>query len=127
MSTAEEVDAPQRVDNRISGDVREWAINLTAAKAEAGEVTFTITNYGTIQHEFLVVRTDHPIGGIPVRSENRFDEEEPGIIVVDEIPEFDVGTTGTVALDLEPGAYQVVCNIAGHYQKGMFAAFEVEA
>lgn len=119
--------APPAPDNKISGDEREYSIHLTARTAKAGDVTFTITNYGTIQHEFLVVKTDIAAGEIPIGSEGRFDEEEPGIDVVDEISEFDVDTTQTLALDLQPGSYQLVCNIPNHYSKGMYFAFEVLA
>jgi hypothetical protein len=111
--------------NSVAGDVREWHVGLTADSAKAGEVTFTITNFGTTQHEFLVVATDFTLGEIPIRTDDRFDEEEPGLTVVDEISEWDPGVTKSLVLNLEPGHYQVVCNIPSHYAHGMFAAFEV--
>ena len=35
------------------------------------------------------------------------------------------GTTGWVTVTLPPGAYALVCNIAGHYSAGMWAEFTV--
>jgi uncharacterized cupredoxin-like copper-binding protein len=32
-----------------------------------------------------------------------------------------------LALDLEAGPYVLICNVPGHYESGMHAAFEVTA
>ena len=123
------VDAPPAestaVSNDISGSVSEWKVDVNAMKANAGDVNFTIENKGTIDHEFLVVKTDYEPGKIPLGENNRFDEEDKGLSVVDEIPEWAAGTTGTLKVKLEPGKYQLLCNIAGHYKNGMWKAFEV--
>ena len=111
--------------NSIAGDVREWAVETTADRAFDGDVTFAITNFGTMKHEFLVVKTDFEPGKIPLTSESRFDEEAEGLEVIDEIPEFDVKTTGLLTVNLDAGKYQLLCNIAGHYKAGMYEAFEV--
>lgn len=108
----------------IEGSVAEWHVRIDNDEALAGEVTFRITNMGTIPHEFLVVKTD-ALPGLIALSGDRFSEEDESLLVVDEIPEFPVGTTEDLTVTLEPGSYQVVCNIAGHYQKGMYAAFTV--
>ena len=111
--------------NSIAGSVGEWAVETTANRAYAGDVTFAITNFGTMKHEFLVVKTDFEPGKIPLTAESRFDEESDGLEVIDEIPEFEVKTTGLLTVKLEPGKYQLLCNIAGHYKAGMYRAFEV--
>lgn len=111
--------------NSIAGAVREWAVDTTADRAYAGDVTFAVTNFGTMTHEFLVVKTDLEPGKIPLNSESRFDEEADGLEVIDEISEFDVKTTGLLTVKLDPGKYQLLCNIAGHYKAGMYKPFEV--
>jgi uncharacterized cupredoxin-like copper-binding protein len=113
------------VSNKITGNVHEWGVELSAGKAKAGEVIFAIANFGTIAHEFIVVKTDFMPGEIPLGDNNRFDEEGEGVEAVDEIAEFEVDTSHVLKVNLEPGAYQLLCNIAGHYQNGMYAAFEV--
>ena len=115
----------EQPDNKFSADVREYAVHVTGHVAQAGDVTFTVTNYGTIQHEFLVVKTTYEHGKIPLGANNRFDEEDKGLSVVDEIPEWAPGVTNTLKVKLEPGKYELLCNIEGHYKNGMHAAFEV--
>ena len=112
--------------NDISGKVLEWEVDIDTHLAKAGEVNFTMENAGTISHEFLVVKTDIALGEIPLTSENKFAEPSEGLEVIDEIPEWPVGETKTLKLNLTPGNYQLVCNIEGHYKNGMHATFKVE-
>lgn len=109
----------------VTGSVKEWEVDLDAAGAAAGDVTFTMTNGGTIQHEFLVVKTDIADGKIPLGADNRFSEKGKGVSVIDEIPEWNIKETKTLTVKLDPGNYQLLCNIAGHYANGMHATFVV--
>ena len=118
---------PAVVSNNVTGSVSEWQVAVSASEAKAGDVTFTIENAGTIAHEFLVVKTDYDLGKIPLGANNRFDEEAEGLSVVDEISEWAPKTSGTLTVKLEPGAYQLLCNIEGHYAAGMHAAFKVSS
>ena len=54
------------ISNDITGSVKEWEVTTSATTAKAGEVKFTITNDGTLGHEFLVVKTDIAPGKIPL-------------------------------------------------------------
>ena len=117
----------QTTSNEITGSVKEWSVGISAGMAKAGVVNFTIENAGTVPHEFLVVRTDYAPGKIPLGADNRFSEEGAGIVVVDEISEFNPNTTGKLSVTLTPGTYQVLCNIAGHYANGMFAPLVVSS
>jgi hypothetical protein len=109
----------------VNGTVREWRVAVDTPTLKEGKVTFSVTNAGTQVHEFLVVRTDLADGKIPIGGEGKFDEEAEGVDVVDEISEFEVGTTGSVTIDLKAGAYQLVCNIEKHYGNGMHVPFTV--
>jgi len=113
------------VSNDISGTVKEWAVVIDAAEAKAGDVTFTMKNAGAVPHEFIIVKTDFAPGKIPLGPDNRFDEEGEGVFVPGEISEWNPGTTGTVTLKLDPGKYQLLCNIAGHYANGMYTQLTV--
>jgi uncharacterized cupredoxin-like copper-binding protein len=124
-TTPPTTEAPKVVSNDITGSVQEWSVSVSASEAKAGDVSFSIENAGTIAHEFLVVKTDYEVGKIPLGINNRFDEEGAGITVIDEIPEWAPQTTGTLTVKLDPGAYQLLCNIEGHYAAGMHAAFTV--
>lgn len=113
------------VSNKITGSVQEWKVNVSAQTAEAGEVIFAMANYGSIQHEFLVTKTSYDPGKIPIGANNRFDEEDKGLTVVDEIPEWAVNESKVLKINLEAGTYELLCNIEGHYANGMFAQLTV--
>ena len=110
--------------NFIGGTVQEWKVSVAPNTATAGEVKFTIENKGTIGHEFLVVKTDILDGKITLDGDH-FAEPSPGLEVIDEIGEFKQGTTELLVLTLEPGNYQLVCNLPGHYAAGMHTTFVV--
>jgi len=113
------------VSNDISGSVKEWAVAIDAAEAKAGDVTFTMKNDGKVPHEFIIVKTEFAPGKIPLGPDNRFNEDGDGVFVPGEISEWQPGTTGTVTLKLDPGKYQLLCNIAGHYANGMYTQLTV--
>jgi len=118
-------DSADATSNNITGSMEKWHIEIDATTAKAGEVTFTVANEGTIGHEFLVVKTDIAPGQIPLDGDH-FAEPTDGIEVINEIGEYAKGTTETLTLNLEPGNYQIVCNLPGHYANGMFLKFTVE-
>lgn len=118
-------EAASVVSNKITGSVEEWKVNVSAQSAEAGEVIFAIANYGSIQHEFLVTKTSYEPGKIPIGSNNRFDEEDKGLSVVDEIPEWAVNESKVLKVNLEAGTYELLCNIEAHYAGGMHTSFTV--
>ncbi len=126
------------VSNEITGSVDEWAINVSATEANAGEVSFSIENTGTIVHEFMVLKTDLGVGEIPFSSSETTvgemaghdmggheTESIDGAEFIGHIQEIAVGTTESLTLKLEAGNYQLVCNLPGHYQSGMSLAFKV--
>jgi uncharacterized cupredoxin-like copper-binding protein len=101
-----------------------------------GNVTFTVKNTGTIDHEMLVIKTDTPFDQLPI-----VDAGDPPATVTtgaDKIAETgNVGETGDPNLkpnttrvftikNLAAGNYVLACNIAKHYGLGMRAAFTVK-
>ena len=117
-------DAGGGTSNMVNGIVKEWEVEVDAGSANAGEVTFTVSNEGSIGHEFLVVKTDIEPGKIPLDGDH-FPEPADGLEVIDEIGEYAAGSTETLTVTLAPGKYQLVCNLPGHYAAGMHAGFEV--
>jgi len=118
-------DGANATSNNITGTLHEWVVEVDATTAAAGDVTFTMTNEGTIGHEFLVVKTDIPVGEIPLDGDH-FAEPTDGIEVINEIGEFAKGTTESLTVNLTPGTYQLVCNLPAHYEAGMHISFKVE-
>lgn len=107
----------------------------SVSTVKAGDVTFTLKNAGTIEHELIVLKTSLSFDKIPVVDCN--DPPVPCATGADKIDEGpSVGESGDpnpkpgesktfTIKGLAPGSYVLVCNIAKHYQLGMRAAFTV--
>jgi uncharacterized cupredoxin-like copper-binding protein len=102
----------------------EFKIELGSTTAPAGSVTFQITNSGTIQHEFVVVKTDLAADKLPMKTgESEVDEDNAALTAVDEVEDIDPKATPTLTVNLPAGHYVVFCNIQGHYAGGMHVDF----
>lgn len=104
--------------------VQDFSVTIAQPSAPAGEITFSITNDGPTVHELVVLQTDDPAGDLPV-SDGKAAEEGHGITHMGEVEDIADGATETLALELDPGNYVLMCNLPGHYEAGMFAAFTV--
>ena len=92
----------------------------------AGQLNFSITNIGTIQHELLVFKSDLPPSAYPVDSKGNIIEDGPGITLGSRGDKIDPGKTQARTADLtQPGTYLFVCNIPGHFKAGMFRVVTV--
>ena len=92
----------------------------------AGQVNFSITNIGTIQHELLVFKSDLPASAFPVDNKGNVIEDGPGITLLSRGDKIDPGQTQARTVDLtQPGTYLFVCNIPGHFKAGMFSVVTV--
>jgi uncharacterized cupredoxin-like copper-binding protein len=107
----------------ITATLTEYKIALSATTAPAGEVTFKVTNGGTMIHEFVVLKTDTLAADLPLTDDavNEADFDAQG-----EVPESNPGVSGHVTLTLTPGHYAIICNIAGHTRQQMVADFTVQ-
>jgi len=116
--------------------LQEFAVSADPATVPAGSVTFDVTNDGPDDvHEFVVIKTDLPPTDLPTDKDGAVLEDGEGMEVVDEIEDIPVGETPTLTVDLETGAYVLICNILqeepdgtleAHYTEGMRTGFTVE-
>jgi uncharacterized cupredoxin-like copper-binding protein len=100
------------------------------ADVTTGAVTFSISNGGPSVHEFVIVKTDLTLAGLPTTIENGvpvLDEESTDLQAVDEREDIAPGTTTTLPVTLAPGHYVMFCNIPGHFESGMVADFTVSS
>ncbi len=81
----------------------EFEFRLDATQAEAGVVTFVVTNEGQMEHDFAI-------------SGQGIDERTPML---------QPGESATLEVELEPGAYEFVCTVPGHAMLGMSGTFTV--
>jgi uncharacterized cupredoxin-like copper-binding protein len=112
--------------------LQEWAVLPVPASAQAGPVTFQVTNSGPDDiHEFVVLKTDLDPGALPTDANGAVTEEATGMEVIDEIEDIPVGQSRELTVTLDPGKYVLLCNIysedenESHYQLGMRTAFDV--
>jgi uncharacterized cupredoxin-like copper-binding protein len=105
----------------VSVSLNQWSVTPSTAPA-SGSVTFTVTNDGTVPHEFVVLKTNTPAADIPVGEfegeSERINEDTAGTNV-GETGDMKPGATKTITIDLAPGHYVFFCNLPAHYQEGM--------
>jgi uncharacterized cupredoxin-like copper-binding protein len=105
----------------VSASLKQWSVTPSTTPT-SGSVTFTVSNDGTIAHEFVVLKTDTQAADIPLGKfegePNRINEDTAGTNV-GETGDMEAGTTKTLTIDLAPGHYVFLCNLPGHYQAGM--------
>ena len=102
----------------------EWDLEPSAASVPAGEVTFEVANAGTMDHNFVLIKTDLAADQLNLTGDGtQVDEEGTGDVIVSTDP-FGPGETDPETHELVAGHYVMLCNVAGHYQLGMRADFE---
>lgn len=113
---------PSTVDVQL----HSFEIQASATKVKAGKVTFTARNNAQdTKHEMIVVKTDLAPDALPYDSAaGRLVEEN--IDSVGEVSELDSGKSGSLAVELKPGRYLLLCNIATHFKNGMVVPLEVQ-
>ena len=116
----------------IEVTLQEWAVLPASDSAQAGDITFEVTNDGPEDvHEFVILKTDLDPSDLPTDEDGAVDEDGDGVEVVDEIEDIPVGETQEVTASLDAGSYVLLCNIwddeegEAHYAMGMRTAFTV--
>lgn len=118
-------DSDTNAATTVNATVDDFSIALDQSSASSGEITFAITNDGPSVHEFVVLKTDLAADQLPVIG-NEVTEDDPALANEGEAEDIAAAGTASVALQLEPGNYVVICNIVGHYGQGMRATFTIE-
>ena len=85
---------------------------IAATDYAAGEVTFNATNDGEFPHEFVVIAGDG-YASLPLADNGEVLEDElaPGAII-GRTERFEPGQSMSLTVELEPGNYVLLCNIA---------------
>jgi uncharacterized cupredoxin-like copper-binding protein len=114
----------------IDVTLQEWAVVPATVSMTPGMVTFRVNNAGPNEiHELIVLRTDLGPGALPTTPVGSVDEAGAGITVVGEMTSLEPGGSGSLTLDLAPGAYVFVCNVVEdqkiHYALGMRTPVQV--
>ncbi len=103
----------------------------------AGQVSLRVSNSGTLNHEVVVLplAQGQSVGQRPVGADGKVDETGSlgeasrtcgaGEDMESADPGIEPGASGWTTLDLKPGRYELLCNIAGHYGAGMYTQLTV--
>lgn len=102
----------------------EWKV-IAAPILKAGKTTFTISDFGTIQHEFLIFKSKLPLSAYPKDKSGNIVEDGHGITLLSDGENIDPAGSQVRTVTLSPGTYVFVCNIPGHFKNGMYAVVTV--
>jgi len=107
----------------LIADLSDYKIVIDHPSTAAGHVVFGIRNHASMAHEFKVIKTDLAPDQLPIDAGTAKASESGKVGELLDIP---AGATRKLALDLAPGKYVLICNVAGHYQLGMRVGLEVK-
>jgi uncharacterized cupredoxin-like copper-binding protein len=103
----------------LSVDMVDFMYNPNNFTVPVGqEITIELTNNGTVVHDFIIMKYGTTVG------DDYGEEDEANVYWKAEL-EPGTSNTYTFTAPSEPGEYQVVCGIAGHYLAGMVATLNV--
>jgi uncharacterized cupredoxin-like copper-binding protein len=98
----------------------------------AGTVSLRVANVGSLVHELVVLplASAQEVGQRPVGDDGKVDESGSlgeasrscGSGAGDGI---NPGAIGWVTITLQPGNYELICNLPGHYAAGMYTELQV--
>lgn len=109
----------------VAVELAEYTVAADPAEASSGDVTFAVSNVGTLVHEFVVIATASAPDALPTDEAGDVDETAEGIDVVVEIEDLAAEGADDLTIALEPGPYVLICNIPTHYGLGMRTGFTV--
>ena len=104
-------------------ELRDYSLKPNVPSVKAGKVKIGIRNLAGMAHDLTVIRTDLPEDKLPIDTASAKAKEDGKVGKLDLIG---AGRVAALTVDLTPGTYVLVCNVAGHYQLGMHATLKVE-
>lgn|SRR2546425_5552999 len=111
------------VGSSIVAEMTDYKITVNVTNWRAGGVTFGVRNLANMEHSFVVLKTEIPHDKLPVDGATAKAKEDGK---VGEIKSIAAGKSAAVRLELQPGKYVLICNIAGHYQLGMHTSITMD-
>ena len=109
--------------------MRVWA---TPASVPAGTVSLRVANTGTVTHELVVLplAAGQPPGNRPVGPGRTVSEagslgEASATCAAGHGDGIAPAAASWVTLTLQPGRYELICNLPGHYASGMYTEVDV--
>jgi uncharacterized cupredoxin-like copper-binding protein len=93
---------------QVDATLIEWDLTLSQSEVAAGKVTFIVTNGGQMRHNLMIM-------------------DSAGQVLIGRTPDF-MPSQGpqTLAVELQPGTYTVLCGLPGHAARGQQAELVVK-
>ena len=112
----------QGVSTTLNIEMSEFRFTPTQFTIPAGQqITLKLKNSGSIMHDFIILKAGAVVSG-------SFDHnKQMGDIFFHAMLDSGKADTFTFSAPAEPGEYQIICGIAGHFQAGMIAKLTVVA
>ena len=104
-------------------DLSDYKVVTDHPTIAAGHLVIGIRNHAAMAHDLKVIKTDLAPDQLPVDGASAKAKEDG---TVGELLNIGGGASRKLVLDLAPGKYVLICNVAGHYQLGMRVGLEVQ-
>ena len=108
---------------QLIAEMTDYKIAVNVPSVKAGKIKIGVRNIANMEHSFQVLKTDLAPDKLAVDGASAKAKEDGK---VGEIPSIAAGKSAALTVDLAPGKYVFICNIAGHYQLGMSTGFTVD-
>ena len=105
-------------------EMTDYKVTANVPSVKAGSTKIGVRNLASQMHSFEVLKTDLPHDKLPIDGVTAKAKEDGKVGGIESIAP---GGSASVTLDLAPGKYVLICNVAGHYQLGMHISFTVDA
>ncbi|MBM3139907.1 MAG: hypothetical protein FJZ92_06755 [Chloroflexi bacterium] len=115
--------APAGDAKTVSVTLSEWKLAADPRAVAPGKVSFHVKNTGSQPHELVVYKSAAAADKLALSGAT---VDEKKVAPLGRTATFDAGKSAELAVELSAGRYLLVCNIAGHYQLGMYAEFTVK-
>jgi uncharacterized cupredoxin-like copper-binding protein len=114
--------------NELTIKMGDYSFTPSAVTTQAGKVTISAPNDGQVEHELVLLKTDQNPVGLPLNGDEVDEEglEAKGVENAGEIEEVNPGATKSGTFKLAPGKYVMICNLPGHFQRGMYGTVTVK-
>jgi uncharacterized cupredoxin-like copper-binding protein len=113
--------------SQVNVTLNEWKLLPSPASVHFGTIHFNASNTGAKPHDLVVIKTNLDQASLPMTADGQQADASAAGEVVGTIvsSQLQSGASAAIALDLSPGNYVLICNVAHHYTNGMHAAFTV--
>ncbi|WP_164689295.1 plastocyanin/azurin family copper-binding protein [Herpetosiphon llansteffanensis] len=109
-----------------SGDAASMTFAETELSANAGEVTVSFNNAGTLPHNLVIVKPGEEQKAVDSAVANAPDFTPSADLVLGTTKTINGGETASVSATLEPGTYSYICAYPGHFASGMKGTLTVK-